>query len=187
MLIRILATIALLIPAAAHAGFQLYDASWSVKSFGNSRTDGTGQSGHESAWGIPLGMQCNKYFPACPISSTPITTFMGAMTGHPRGSGCTPVTYHPARGETLFSTYTNAKGNQLRKMLFPRFRGPGAFTSAGEPKRDHCTGASPAVQEGSPIAGRGWASTWQGGKAVYIFPATSTWYGYQSGLRGQRS
>jgi hypothetical protein len=171
----LLIALALLCAAPAAARWQLYDASWTVKSFGDENLD--------THFGMPLGIQCNENYPLCPISRTPTTTFMGAMTFHPRGSSCGPVSYHPGLGGTAWSTYTNAKGHQTRKLLAPRHRPPAAFTAGGQPKRDQCGGADPRAQKGAPLTGSGWVSTWQNGKAFYIGSA----YTPYSGIQGKRS
>jgi len=56
---------------AAQAGLQLFEASWSVKAFGNERTGGTGESSMYSAFGLPQGVQCDPNQPRCPFESTP--------------------------------------------------------------------------------------------------------------------
>lgn len=187
MLIRLCTLLVLLVPlvpTAASAGYKMFDASWSVKAFGNELTSGTGHSGAYSAWVVPLGRQCNPNFPLCSISSTPTTSFMGENKGHPRGSNCDAVSYHPARGDTAWRTYTNEKGQRLRELLFPRWRNPKAFEPSGQPNHDVCTAKTAIGQKGSPITGYGWASTFGNGQ-VFNIPAAS--YYPSTGIRGRRS
>lgn len=81
----------------AQAGFQLFEASWTIKAFGNacSKADkspgphcpqnpssATGSSEFIEVYGIPHGLLCNRYQARCPFESTPYdftVTMMGAQ------------------------------------------------------------------------------------------------------------
>jgi hypothetical protein len=167
----------------AQAGNQLFEASWSVKSFGNECSiaasgaspgpycgNGGGESEFYSAFGMPQGIQCNPNAPRCPFESTPTD---GAGNFAPLGGSllmalyCAPwedwrgygTTARPAKGETVFATND--------QPIPPLYRNPRFFTSGGEPNTTFCTatstGATPGgkglVQAGQPIAGKWGAVT----------------------------
>jgi hypothetical protein len=152
-------------PPAAQAGNQLFEGSWTVKSFGNERTNGTGASAIYSAYGMPQGIQCNPNQPRCPFESTPTD---GAGNFAPLGGSqaealyCAPwsnwqgggATARPAKG------YTATAGG-FRALIPPLYRNPQFFSSGGQPNTTSCaalsTGATPGgkglVQAGQPVTG----------------------------------
>jgi hypothetical protein len=152
----------------AQAGVQLFEASWTVKAFGNEITSGTGESGYYHAWGIPLGAQCNAYAPRCPFESTP-TSGMGQGKFAPLGGSltgaspfCAPwsdwqgsgTSVRPARGATP---------TVMGRPVPPLYRNPQFFTPSGQPNTTSCTGTSTdgsggkgVIQAGQPVTG-----TWQ--------------------------
>jgi hypothetical protein len=78
--------IGIAVATSSHAGNQLFEGSWTVKSFGNecSRADltpgpycgnGADESEFYSAFGIPQGIQYNPNQPRCPFESTPTNGF----------------------------------------------------------------------------------------------------------------
>jgi hypothetical protein len=169
----------------AQAGNQLFEASWTVKSFGNECSiaasgaspgpycgNGGGESSLYSAFGMPQGIQCNPNAPRCPFDSTPTD---GAGGWAPLGGSweyslyCAPwfdwqgygTSVRPAKGNTGVST----KG----AVIPPLYRNPAFFTSGGQPNTTFCTatstGATPGgkglVQAGQPVAGT-WSATTTG-------------------------
>ena len=158
----------------AQAGNQLFEASWTVKSFGNERTGGTGESEFYSAFGMPQGIQCNPTQPRCPFASTPTN---GRGVFDPLGGSqqmaryCAPwadwrgngTTARPAKGETATT------GGKNHRLSPPLYRNPAFFTASGEPNTTDCTaastGATPGgkglVQAGQPVTGR-WTATTTG-------------------------
>ncbi|MBW2693933.1 MAG: hypothetical protein JRE57_15075 [Deltaproteobacteria bacterium] len=169
----------------AQAGNQLFEASWSVKSFGNECSiaasgaspgpycgNGAWESSLYSAFGIPHGIQCNPNQPRCPFESTPTD---GAGGWAPLGGHleyalyCAPwfdwqgygTSVRPAKGNTVY--YTGTNGGKIP----PLYRNPAFFTSGGQPNTTFCTatstGATPGgkglVQAGQPIAGKWGAVT----------------------------
>ena len=171
----------------AHAGNQLFEASWTVKSFGNECSladptpgpycgNGALESTFYSAFGIPQGIQCNPNQPRCPFKSTPTNgTGMFAPLGGSRVRAlfCAPwlnwqgngTTARPAKGRTFWTD--NGTGDWRR--VPPLYRNPAFFTSGGEPNTTFCTatstGATPGgkgrVQAGDPITGV-WSATTTG-------------------------
>ncbi len=184
-------TALLSLATSARAGVQLFEGSWSVKSFGNECSiadstpgpycgNGAPESEFYSAFGLPQGIQCNPNQPRCPFDSTPTNgTGMFAPLGGSRYMAlyCAPwanwqgkgTTARPARGDTAF--YTGMTGGRIP----PLYRNPAFFTSGGEPNTTSCTatstGATPGgkglVQAGNPIAGILFATTTTGG-AVFL-------------------
>jgi hypothetical protein len=150
---------------AAQAGDQLFEASWTVKAFGNERTGGTGASASYAAFGIPQGVQCNPNQPRCPFDSTPTNGNgqFAALGGYQRYAlYCAPwfnwqgggATARPAKGYTATTGLFGA-------VVPPLYRNPQFFSSSGEPNTTSCsaysTGATPGgkglVQAGQPVTG----------------------------------
>jgi hypothetical protein len=172
------------------AGNQLFEGSWSVKSFGNERTNGTRESAVYSAYGIPQGIQCNPNQPRCPFDSTPTD---GAGRFAPLGGSqlyaryCAPwanwqgkgTFERPAKDETAYST------GMAGGMIPPLYRNPAFFSPGGQPNTTYCTaastGATPGgkglVQAGRPITGT-WAAvttgTGKSGFSIAAAPETGT-------------
>jgi len=175
--------------AVAQAGNKLFEASWTVKSFGNECSIAAsgaspgpycGNGGHESevysAFGIPQGIQCNPNQPRCPFESTPTD---GAGNWAPLGGYwgsapyCAPwydwqgygTSVRPAKGRTDLNT----KG----AVIPPLYRNPAFFTSGGQPNTTFCTatstGATPGgkglVQAGQPIEGK-WGAVTTGAPGI---------------------
>ncbi|MBW2543589.1 MAG: hypothetical protein JRF15_16015 [Deltaproteobacteria bacterium] len=180
---------------AARAGNQLFEASWSVKSFGNECSIAAsgaspgpycGKGGPESslysAFGMPQGIQCSPKAPRCPFDSTPTNgTGMFAPLGGSQHVAlyCAPwanwrghgTTARPARGETQFYTGKNAG------PIPPLYRNPAFFTAGGEPNTTFCTATSRSVlggkgrvQAGNPVTGK-WGATTTTGGAFYFAAA----------------
>jgi len=176
----------LLCASSAHAGTQLFEGSWSVKAHGNERTGGTGESAVYSAFGLPQGVQCNPFFPRCPLESTPTD---GSGNFAPLGGTqmiaryCAPwanwqgmgTTLRPAKGETATT------GGKAKRPIPPLYRNPAFFTSLGAPNRTSCTatstGATPGgkglVQAGRPITGAALATTSGTGMGGFGFAAAA--------------
>jgi hypothetical protein len=178
----------------AQAGNQLFEGSWSVKSFGNECSladatpgpycgNGAPESEFYSAFGIPQGIQCNPNQPRCPFESTPTNgTGMFATLGGSRDMAlfCAPwlnwqgngTTARPAKGGTVWTD--SGTGNWRR--VPPLYRNPAFFSSGGEPNTTFCTatstGATPGgkglVQAGKPIVGTWGASTTTGGAFNFV-------------------
>jgi hypothetical protein len=158
----------------AQAGSQLFEGWWLVRSFGNDRTGGTGDSEFYQAVGIPQGNQCLRYQPRCAFTSTPTD---GAGNFAPLGGSqakalyCAPwanwqsmgTTARPAKGQTAL----DAKDRPIP----PLYRNPAFFTSSGQPNTTVCnfasSGATPGgkglVQAGHPVTGTWSAATTTGG------------------------
>jgi hypothetical protein len=165
--------VGMVIATTAHAGTQLFDGLWTVKSFGNEITGGTGDFQEYSAWGAPQGWQCNPNQPRCAFDETP-TDGYGSFA--PLGGSidqalfCEPwadwggkgTTARPAKGATL----TTPKNG---RVIPPLYRNPVFFTKNGEAGTYSCTGTSTGatpggkglVQAGQPITGR-WGATTTG-------------------------
>jgi len=183
--------------STAEAGSQLFEASWTVKAFGNERTGGTGSSAYYSAFGIPQGIQCNPIQPRCPFESTPTD---GAGNFAPLGGSqmtglfCAPwanwrglgTTARPAKGQTP------STGGKWHRQIPPVYKNLAFFTTGGAPNATFCTatsmGATPGgkgrVQAGMPITGKALATTTGTGKGAFQFPAAAA-QGAQ-GIRGTR-
>jgi hypothetical protein len=183
--------------APAGAGTQLFDASWTVKAFGNERAGGTGSSELYSAFGLPQGIQCNPHAPRCPFESTPTDGFgnFAPLGGSQRTAlFCAPwanwrgmgTTARPAKGETPRT------GGTRHRQIPPLYRNPAFFTTGGAPNTTSCTatstGATPGgkgrVQAGMPITGKAGAVTTGTGMGGFQFPAAAA-LGAQ-GIRGTR-
>ncbi len=192
-----IAVIAICLLAAAptaRAGSQLFEASWSVKARGNEITGGTGASETYSAYGIPLGHECNSHQPRCPFESTP-TDGNGnwAPLGHDWNSTafCAPwhgfggggATARPAKGGTLTT------GGIEQRPIPPLYRNPAFFTPGGSGHWTFCSfwGYNPSypaiVIEGNPVTGAVSAVTTGTAMGGFSFPAAGT---SGSGIRGTR-
>jgi hypothetical protein len=182
----------LLSASVAQAGSQLFEASWSVKAFGNELTGGTGASAVYSAWAIPQGIQCNDQWPRCPFQSTPTD---GAGNFGVQGGTFVPATYcapwanwqglgttmRPAKGQTAL----DAKGRPIP----PLYRNPGFFTAStpsAQPNRTYCNGTSTdgaggpgKVMLGNPVAGT-WSASTTGSGGFNIAPAPTH---HRAGIR----
>ncbi len=176
-------TALLLSAATAQAGSQLFEASWTVKAFGNDLTGGTGASQYYSAYGIPLGIQCNPHQPRCPFESTPTdgSGNWAPLGGTPQGKTpfCAPwsnwqgmgTTARPAKRATVKTSGTR------QRPIPPLYRNPVFFTSGGQPNTTFCTalstGATPGgkglVQAGNPVAGTWAAITTGTGRGGFNF------------------
>jgi len=149
----------------AQAGNQLFEASWSVKSFGNECSiaasgaspgpycgNGGWESSLYSAFGMPQGIQCNPNAPRCPFESTPTngTGMFAPLGGSPlmalycapwinwRGYG---TTARPAKGNTYFATN--------EQPIPPLYRNPAFFPGPGGPTcRRHMVGNHDRHPEG---------------------------------------
>jgi len=192
----------------AQAGTQLFDGSWTVKSFGNecAKADPTpgphcsggptvGSYEFYEAYRIPQGILCNAVQPRCPATSTP-TDGLGNfhVLGGSQGQAlfCTPwydwqgggTNVRPAKGATA----QNPNGGPTP----PLYRNPLFFTPGGGPNSYSCTGSSTdgfggpgLVQLGSPAAGRWYAATTGTQKGGFSFagaPVTAP-AGLTKGLR----
>ena len=155
----------------AQAGLQLFEASWTIKAFGNELTGGSAPSDFYSAWGIPQGVQCNPYAPRCSSDLTP-TTGMGKF--NPVGGtvgGMTPYCAPWSNWRGLGTTARPAKGGTVTSMggkpVPPLYRNPQFFTSGGQPNSTICDGLSTVsggpgvVQVGVPVTGT-WTATTTG-------------------------
>ena len=182
-----LLSVGVALATTAQAGNQLFEGSWTVKSFGNECGDATnptpgpycGQGAAESsiygAFGMPQGIQCNADQPRCPFESTPTD---GAGNFAPLGGSqqaalfCAPwanwqgqgTTARPAKGETAI--ITGMAGGKIP----PLYRNPQFFTAGGQPNPTFCTSTSRSVlggkglvQAGNPVAGTWGATTTTGG------------------------
>jgi hypothetical protein len=148
----------------AQAESQLFEASWTVKAFGN-ECDGKGNPPHctvttgdyaiYSNWAIPGGWLCNPGNPRCPFSSTPVDATPNASPMFdPLGGSfyaalhCTPYAVftsgykggasgRPAKGGTVFSPPPKD-----HRGIPPLYRNTFFFTTGGQPKATSCTGTS---------------------------------------------
>ena len=131
----------------AQAANQLFQGSWVIKSFGNERTGGTGDSAYYSAFAIPQGIQCNPFQPRCPFASTPTDgygNFAPLGGSQKQAIHCAPwanfggmgTTMRPANGQTL----TN--GAKSKRPIPPLYRNPGFFTPGGARNATSCTATS---------------------------------------------
>jgi len=174
LLVVVLLSIGITTATTAQAGVQLFEGSWTVKAFGNEITGGTGEYEFYSAWGHPLGWQCNQYIPRCPIASTPTNgkgkwaPLGGTLIG--KTPFCTPwsdwqgdgTAARPAKGKTETTTMFGG-------LIPPLYRNPAHFSSAGQPNLTFCsglsTGATPGgkgfIQAGQPVTGT-WVATTSG-------------------------
>jgi hypothetical protein len=194
--IVILLSVGITAATTAQAGVQLFEASWSVKAFGNEITGGTGEEEFYSAIGIPLGAQCNANQPRCPWESTPTD---GSGNWSPLGGiqqqalFCAPwynwgglgATHRPYPGSPYYSSsHTGMKFLPTP----PLYRNPNFFTSAGQPNITPCTamstdgsGGKGVVQAGQPVAGTWIANTTGTQLGGFSFNAAPVQH--QAGLR----
>jgi hypothetical protein len=181
--IVILLSVGITAATTAQAGVQLFEASWSVKAFGNEITGGTGDEEFYSAIGIPFGFQCNPNQPRCPWESTPTdgsgnwSRFGGSQQ---QALFCAPWYNWLGSGTTL----RRPKGYTRRDPPYiscappphnclntpPFYRNPNFFTSAGEPKTTACT----AISTGYTTQNKGNAGQ-NRGKAQVGNPVVGTW------------
>jgi hypothetical protein len=177
----------------AQAGIQLFDASWTVKSFGNACAEADLSPGPNctletpafefySATGVPLGNLCHPGQPRCPITSTPLSKKKGDFS--PLGGSndqalfCTPLskyasgtTTRPAKGATP-KTGDGAP-------IAPLYRNPVFFTPGGQPDDYSCGGKSTInkgpglVQQGHPVTGRWTATTTGNQRGGFSFAAAA--------------
>jgi hypothetical protein len=155
---------------AAQAGTQLFEASWTVKAFGNECSKAnasfgpycpknakqhTGASEFYEGSGMPLGIKCNPTQPRCAFDLTPTNGVDGGF--HPLGGSlsqalhCAPwynfqglTTGNGAKTGTTRPAKggTGTTGGANGRPLPPLYRNPGFFTPAGEPDDDLCTATS---------------------------------------------
>ena len=185
-----LLSVGIAVATTAQAGNQLFEGAWTVKSFGNEITGGTGDSKYYHAFGMPQGINCNPNQPRCPFVSTPTDgkgNFAPLGGSQQVGLFCKPwanwqgkgTTARPAKGMTAKATTMN------QRPIPPLYRNPRFFTSGGQPETNSCsatsTGVTPggkgSVQAGNPVAGTWTAVTTGGQKGGFNFaaaPATGT-------------
>jgi hypothetical protein len=150
------------------AGTKQYEGAWIAESFGNDRVNiGTLESQYFEVAGIPLGVRCHGNNPACPISSTPVTTAGAGTIWNPLGPGCRPLTAgetpRPPKGGTLRPPNGKASGPPAFGCPGPApctcsasankgygppcgktpplYRNAAFFTPGGLPFQGTCTGA----------------------------------------------
>ena len=169
----------------AQAGNQLFEGSWLVRSFGNDRTGGTGDSEFYQAIGIPAGIQCLTVQPRCPLASTPtdgVGNFAPLGGSQARALFCLPFYNFGGKGTTArpakYGTATT--GGVFKRPVPPLYRNPIFFTPSGQPNMTACdsasTGATPGgkglVQAGHPVTGT-WTAVTTGtlGKGGFSFAA----------------
>jgi len=191
---------------AAQAGTQLFEASWSVKAFGN-ECDGKGNAPHctvttgdyeiYSAWAAPGGFLCNPANPRCDFSETPVngTPNAKSLSFNPMGGSqnaalfCTPYTVftsgykggvsgRPAKHNSVFNNAPKS-----HNPIPPIYRNPFFFTSNGLPKVTACTATSTGYTTQNRT--RFGANK---GKVQIGVPVAGTWYanvfGTANGLPG---
>jgi hypothetical protein len=165
----------------AQAGVQLFEGSWTVKSFGNERTGGTGASEFYSAVGLPQGVQCNPWFPRCPFASTPTDGYgaFAPLGGSPLAAKyCAPWANWQGNGTTARPAKGAIATNTLGRISPPLYRNPVFFSPAGEPNTTYCvatstngTGGKGLVQAGNPVTGTWGANTTSAPNGVVVFAA----------------
>jgi hypothetical protein len=184
-------TFLLLSATTAEAGVQLFEGSWTVKSFGNECSladptpgpycgNGASESALYSAFGLPQGIQCNPTQPRCPFESTPTNgTGMFAPLGGSQSMAlfCAPWTTWQGNGTTARPAkgYTAHYTGMTEGKIPPLYRNPAFFTAGGEPNTTFCTATSTGataggkglVQAGNPIVGT-WAATTTTGGALFF-------------------
>jgi hypothetical protein len=180
---------------SAQAAVQLFDASWTVKSFGNACDKDDSPPGPNctqtaqsfefySATGFPMGNLCHPGQPRCPLPSTPLSKRNGKFS--PLGGSndqalyCTPLsnygsgtTTRPAKGATV----KTASGAPIP----PLYRNPVFFTPGGQPDVYSCNGRSSdgfggpgVVQRGHPVTGKWSATTTGTQRGGFSFAAAPT-------------
>ncbi len=178
---------------AAQAGNQLFEAAWTVKSFGNEcakadPTPGphcggltTGEFAFYQAYGMPQGIFCHPGQPRCPFESTPTSGFgqFDPLGGSPfQALHCAPWFDWYGGGATM----RPAKGQTVTARVPPLYRNPAFFTPGGQPETYSCLGTSTdgfggpgLVMVGNPVEGRWSATTTGTGKGGFQFaPAPAT-------------
>jgi hypothetical protein len=164
----------------SHAGTQLFDASWTVKAFGNELSGGLGDSEFYSATGIPLGIVCNPSQPRCHFDSTPSD---GMGKWQPLGGSvaqalhCGPWSNWGGKGTTTRPA-KGATPTKAGNVVPPLYRNDAFFTRFGMPNDYSCIGTSTdgyggkgLVQQGVPVTGRWSAQTTGGQNAGFSFTA----------------
>jgi hypothetical protein len=130
----------------AQAGTQLFEATWTIKAFGNELEGGTGASKFYEAYRMPQALLCNPVQPRCPFASTPTN---GSGYFQPLGGSrdqalyCAPwynwqgkgTSVRPAKGSTDLSPKNG-------RPIPPLYRNPAFFTELGEPETYSCLGTS---------------------------------------------
>jgi hypothetical protein len=168
----------------AHAGSQLFEASWSIKAFGNECVQSMMNQGPNcpnnetrpefefyEAYRMPQGLLCNRYQPRCPFDSTPTDgsgnfavlggSVFNVLHCAPWANwGSSGTTVRPAKGATAQVTGGGATPPLYRNQAF--------FTAGGEPDTYNCLGSSSdgyggpgLVQRGQPVTGL-WSATTTG-------------------------
>jgi len=176
----------------AQAENQLFEATWTVKAFGNDCggkggtphcTLTTGDFAIYSNWAIPNGWLCNPAQPRCPFSSTPVDATPNAGPEFdPLGGSqnaalyCTPYsifsggyaggTMRPAKGGTIFSP-----APADNKPIPPLYRNPFFFSTGGQPLITSCT----ATTTGYTTQNRG-RFGYNKGYVQAGVPAAGSWY-----------
>ena len=200
------------VATTAKAGSQLFEASWTVKAFGNecSKADkspgphcpqnpgqATGEFEFYAVYRMPQGLLCNRYQPRCPFASTPtdgsgnfavlggsiFNVLHCAPWANWRGSG---TTARPPRGATAMVPTMVGVGPTP-----PLYRNQAFFTPSGEPDTYNCLGASTdgfggpgPVQLGQPVTGVWTAVTTGTQLGGFSFSAApATPAGYPRGVR----
>ncbi len=197
MLNRSIAAVAIYLLSAApiaQAGSQLFEASWSVKAFGNEITGGVSPSYFYSAIRFPQGVQCNARYPRCPFESTP-TDGSGGFS--PQGLGHSAITTPYCRPWSQFggATARPAKGGTATtgngRPYPPLYRNPAFFGSYGIANSTSCSrlstdggGGQGWVQAGSPLTGVWGAVTTGTGRGGFSFAAAPQ--NHKAGIRGTR-
>jgi len=143
----------------AQAGNQLFEGSLTIQAFGNHRTGGTGDSEFYAHTGIPLGIQCNQYWPRCPFQSTPtdgagsfdpLGNLKGATTPYPPPVFCAPWTnwqgsgtsMRPARGQTA---KTAMWGNRPIPPLYRNYEFFTTSTPSAQGNHTFCNATSTSL------------------------------------------
>jgi hypothetical protein len=197
-----LLSVGIAVATTAQAGNQLFEGSWSVKSFGNECSKaasspafgphcggGEVESLYYTGFGMPQGILCHANQPRCPFVSTP-TDGLGvfaALGGNQTAAlFCKPwanwqgggTSARPAKGGTAVTTAMKP-GDRIP----PLYRNTQFFTSGGQPDTQSCygtsTGATPGgkglVQAGNPVTGVVSAATTANGAFTFAAaPATGT-------------
>jgi len=198
------------VATTAQSANQLFEGTWTVKSFGNECAESkvgtsmgvtkypwcnplrTGESRFYSDFGLPMGVQCNPNQPRCPFQSTPTDGAgnfapLGGSQAH--GMFCAPWVNFGGNGTTMRPAkgMTPTTGGKNRRPIPPLYRREGFFTAEGAPNTTFCTavstdgfGGKGLVQAGNPITGSVNAVTTA--KGGFNFPAAP-----ESGTAGLRA
>jgi hypothetical protein len=171
----------------AQAGTQLFEGSLTVQAFGNHRTGGTGDSAYYAHTGMPLGVQCNQYWPRCPFQSTPtdgggsfdpLGNIQGTTTPYPPPVFCAPwanwqgsgTTARPAKGQTA---KTAMWGNRPIPPLYRNYRFFTASTPNAQGNHTFCNATSTSLG-GLPATATMTGMTAPGVNMVGV-PLAGTW------------